>query len=145
MTLRHEFSLLRQCLAEACQEGLEITHAHHVDAATGARGETRFVFAAIALERRELLLHLDQVALGGADPFSPFALGTRRGLLDYVETVGTFHAGAFWSGGALANSWRSALTASWCPTRWSMGCTRNFCMAGHNSMAASMRGSLPFW
>ena len=46
------------------------------------------------------LLHLDQVALGGADPLGAFALGARRGLLDIsVETFGTLHAGAFWLGG----------------------------------------------
>jgi hypothetical protein len=49
--------------------------------------------------------------LGRADTFGAFTLGARRGLLDYVESFGSFHA-ALPGGVTLANNWRSALTAS---------------------------------
>ena len=115
------------------------------EAGAGARGKAVFVFAAVLLQRRELLLHLDQVTLGGADALGAFALGARGGLLHDLETFGSLHAPAFGLVAAPANNCRSACTASAWPTRCSMGCMRNFCIAGHSSMAASMRGSLPFW
>src|SRR6187401_767828 len=141
--LRHDFALLRQGFAEPREEGVEIAHADHVHTASGPGREAGFVFAAVFLERRELLLHLGQVPLGRAHAFGAFALGAGRGLLDHVESFGSFHAAL--PGGTLANNWRSALTASAWLTRCSMGCMRNFCIAGHNSMAVSMRGSLPRW
>jgi hypothetical protein len=127
------------------RKGLEIAHADDVGAGAGARGKAVLVFAAVLLQRRELLLHFDQVPFGGAHPFGAFALGARRDLLDDIEPLGAFHTAAFCLGVTDANSWRRAFTASVCVTRCSMGCMRNFCIAGHSSMAVSMRGSLPFW
>src|SRR5262245_25784789 len=140
----HELALLRQRLAQFGEKGLVIPHADHVGAGLGARGEAGLVFLAVTLERRELVLHLLQVALRDAHTLGPFALGLRRGLLHDVEPFGAFHEPALLAGAA-ANSCRREFTASACPTRCSMPCVRNFCIAGHSSMAASIRGSLPFW
>ena len=84
------------------------------DTGAGARGESVFVFAAVFLQRRELLLHLDHVPLGGADAFGAFALGARGGLLYDSRLSDRFMP---LRGRTVANNWRSAFTASACPTR----------------------------
>src|SRR5262245_40081268 len=48
---RDEFALLRQGFTETGQEGLEITHADYVHAATRAGGEAGLILAAVFLER----------------------------------------------------------------------------------------------
>jgi hypothetical protein len=81
---RHQLALLRHGLAQLGEEGLEIAHADHVGAGAAACGEAASVFAAVFLQRREFLLHFDQVRFSGTHPFCAFALGARRNLLDDI-------------------------------------------------------------
>ena len=141
---RHIFTLLHHRLAERARKVWKSRMPTTSRPAPALAAKPVSYSSRYFLERRELLLHLGQVALGGADALGAFALGARRGLLNHVETFGTLHAGAL-PAGAPANNWRSAFTASVWLTRCSMGCMRNFCIAGHSSMAVSMRASLPRW
>ena len=94
--------------------------------------ELLFVFVAVALERHELLLGLDGIALGFGQAFGAFALVARR------RPAGRDRAGRRGSRGtperlaasASANICASARTLSAWPTRSLMPCCRNFCIFG---------------
>jgi len=129
--------LLPDGFAEPRQKRLVIAQSAGGNALPGALCELLLVLQPVPLQFLQLGLGFPDTAIESADALRQTPLGVADDLLNRLQAFGAIHSSPI-------TDFRAARLSPY-PTFSCMSCCRKRCMVGHRAIAASMRGSLPFW